>query len=140
LTLEKNLLVDVDNFYIHEVKKKYFFSHDIPELQSLIKQILNQLDGLSALTSKIQGYLWEASSEYRQKKHEVKCQSCLNKRLTDQNASAPNYQHLLTHTMKNAQESPDHDTPLDLQLASYLSTSLAPPDKITKEFTRRKSH
>jgi hypothetical protein len=123
LTLEKNLLVDVDNFYIHEVKKKYFFSHDIPELHTLIKQILNQLDGLSALTSKIQGYLWEASSEYRQKKHELKCQSCANKRLTNQNPPAPNYQHLLTHTMKNADESPDHDTGFDLQLASYLSTS-----------------
>jgi hypothetical protein len=47
LTVDKNLLVDVDHFYSYETKNKYFFSHDISELQGLIKQILGQLEGLT---------------------------------------------------------------------------------------------
>lgn len=64
------------------------------ELQSWIKKVLSQIDGLRDLNTKLKGYLYEAAAEYRKKKHESKCESCRAKRMEAETRKIEiNYQH-----------------------------------------------
>lgn len=141
MCIDNDLLAEIDMFYLTTCKDKHFFSFGMEELQSHIKTVLHQLEEIRNLGTKIKGYLYEASSQYRKMKHELKCQSCSIKRLescdTTKNNEEMKLEHIYDHILKTAGDDKDFDE-FDKNLANALYDTFNSQE--AKEHNRRKSH